>query len=207
MKGVSETIGFILGWFAIIAQFIIMIQTRQTDLPETIIRFFSFFTILTNLLLALFFTTRLTGFKSTPFHLFWKKGTLTALTVFILIVGLVYQFVLRDLWHPRGLQYFVDELLHTVIPLWTLIYWGRHITEKELQLKSVLSWLVYPVAYLAFILIRGHFSKFYPYPFLNIPEIGYENSFIKISIIFGVAILIMIALILIGKFITNNKSF
>jgi hypothetical protein len=40
----------------------------------------------------------------------------------ILIVGLVYQVVL-GIWNPTGLQYIVDELLHTVIPLFMLGYW------------------------------------------------------------------------------------
>ena len=45
MKRKFETFGFSIGWFAIIAQFFLMLENRQADIPETIIRFFSFFTI------------------------------------------------------------------------------------------------------------------------------------------------------------------
>lgn len=42
-----DLIGVLLGLFALIAQFVLMMQNRQTDVFEAIIRFFSFFTILT----------------------------------------------------------------------------------------------------------------------------------------------------------------
>lgn len=45
MKPEQKTLALIfalLGWFAIIAQFVLMLQNRVTFLPETITRFFSF---------------------------------------------------------------------------------------------------------------------------------------------------------------------
>lgn len=59
MRKKIDTIGFLLGWFVVITQFILTIQNKQVDIAETIIRFFSFFTILTNILVALFFTYRI----------------------------------------------------------------------------------------------------------------------------------------------------
>lgn len=43
MRKKTEIIGFLLSWFAIIAQFVLIIQNRQTDIPETIIWFFYLF--------------------------------------------------------------------------------------------------------------------------------------------------------------------
>jgi hypothetical protein len=95
MRKYIDSIGFLLGWLAIIGQFILMIQNRQADITETIIRFFSFFTILTNILVALYFTSRITIFKNTSLSKLPNSGNLTALTAFILVVGLVYQIILR----------------------------------------------------------------------------------------------------------------
>lgn len=95
-----DTIGFLLGWFSVIGQFILMIQNRQADILETTIRFFSFFTVLTNLLVALYFTARITLFDKINFKKLSHNGTITALTAFILVVGLVYQIILR----PHGNQ-------------------------------------------------------------------------------------------------------
>jgi hypothetical protein len=45
MKRKLEIMGLCIGWFAIMGQFRLMLQNRQTDIPEMVIRFFSFFTI------------------------------------------------------------------------------------------------------------------------------------------------------------------
>ncbi len=205
MKQKTEIIGIILGWFAILAQFILIIQNRQADIFETIIRFFSFFTILTNILVALYFTTKVFHLSRFPFNLFRKKGALTAITAFIFIVGLVYQVVLRNIWTPTGLQFIVDELLHTVIPLFVLFYWYLNSTDSATTIKSLMKWLLYPIFFLLFVLIRGHFSGYYPYPFLNVTEIGYQKTFANVGIIFGVALTVMSVLLTIEKIIIKNK--
>ena len=122
MRNNIDIAGFILGWLAIIGQFILMIQNRQTDVTETIIRFFSFFTILTNILVALYFTSRISILKNTSLSKLSNSGNLTALTAFILVVGLIYQIILRGTWQPTGLQRIIDELLHSVIPFFVFVY-------------------------------------------------------------------------------------
>lgn len=72
--------------------------------------------------MALYFTASAFKLKSIPFKWLLSKGALTAITAFILIVGLVYQIALRGVWQPTGLQRIVDELLHTIIPLYVCIY-------------------------------------------------------------------------------------
>jgi len=201
-----EIVGFSIGWFAVIAQFFLMLEKRQADVLETIIRFFSFFTILTNILVALFLTISVFRLNKFPFNLFLAKGTLTAITAFILIVGLVYQIVLRQIWEPTGLQYIVDELLHTIMPLFMLGYWFFNIRKEDLLLKPVLNWLLYPTMYLIFIMIRGYISGYYPYTFLNIEEIGYESTIINITVIFTITIATILALSFIGKYKIKNHS-
>lgn len=203
MKKKIELIGLLLGWFAVIAQFIIMLQNRITDIPETIIRFFSFFTILTNILIALYFTSKNFGLKKGLFSIFFNKGTITALATFILILGLIYQVVLRSIWEPTGLQMLVDELLHTVIPLYFLVYWFLYSEPLDYKFKPLLYWMLYPLIYFIGILIRGHLSKFYPYPFVDVTEIGYVGVAKTFIGIFGFIILLIGILVLIGKGKTN----
>ncbi len=50
------TIATIIAWFAVIVQFYLNIVNRANPIPEVIMRFFSYFTILTNILVALCFT-------------------------------------------------------------------------------------------------------------------------------------------------------
>lgn len=199
MRKKFEIIGLCTGWLAIVTQFFLMLHNRQADIAETIMRFFSFFTILTNILVALFLTASAFRLKGFPFKLLLKNGTLTAITAFIVIVSLVYQIALRSIWDPTGLQLVVDELLHTIIPLFMLIYWFFTIEKDDLQLMPVFYWLLYPVFFIIFILVRGHFSGYYPYPFLNVPEIGYEKTLLNIGIVFGATMVTLTILLVIGK--------
>ncbi|WP_100612494.1 Pr6Pr family membrane protein [Confluentibacter lentus] len=198
MQKKIEIIGFCLGWFAIITQFILIIQNRETDILETIIRFFSFFTILTNMLVALYFTSKVLGFSMKPLDLLSKKTALTALTAFILIVGLVYQFLLRHVWEPTGMQRLIDELLHSIIPLYMLMYWFIFDTKEKIKFRDAIMWLLYPLFYLTFILVRGHFYNYYPYPFLNIPEIGTDMALVNSTLIL-ILMVCVISMLLVVK--------
>lgn len=82
--------------------------------------------------MALYFTSSVFRLKIIPFKWLLSKGTLTAITAFILIVGLVYQVALRGIWQPTGLQHIVDELLHTIIPLYVFMYWFFKVNKNDL---------------------------------------------------------------------------
>ena len=171
----------IVGWFAVLFQLYLIISNRVASLSETIVRFFSFFTIQTNILVAICFTCLWLKPKS-KWGLFFSKATnLTAITLYILIVGLVYNVILRFLWAPTGSQKIVDELLHLVIPVFVLVYWIVFVTKKELEYKTIFPWLMFPFVYLIYTLIRGAFFNFYPYPFIDVNALGYSevirNSF------------------------------
>jgi hypothetical protein len=88
------------------------------------------------------------------------------------MVGLVYQIVLRPLWEPQGLQWVVDELLHSVVPVLTIAYWFRLERRYAVAWTQLPVWLIYPVLYLVFLLLRGRNSQFYPYPFVNVSTLG-----------------------------------
>ncbi|HEY5462510.1 MAG TPA: Pr6Pr family membrane protein [Hanamia sp.] len=169
----------LLGWFALIVQFYLIILNRVTTIGETIIRYFSFFTILTNLLVALSFTFLLWESKSRIGIFFSKPKSLTAITVYILIVGLVYNAILRFLWEPKGLQLLVDEILHTVIPVLCVFFWWKYVNAKKLKWKDAFPWLIYPLVYIFLILILGAISGFYPYPFIDVNTIGYKQVLIN----------------------------
>jgi hypothetical protein len=176
----KKTLAFVAvlsGWFALIAQYVLIIENKTASIPETSIRFFSYFTILTNLLVACYFSIQLfSGFSSAKIS---KPGVLTALTVYITVVGLVYQFILRPLWAPQGLQKVVDELLHSFIPLLVIIYWYYNENKQATQYRQIPRWFIYPVVYLIYALLRGNISGFYPYPFIDVSKIGMQQVLIN----------------------------
>lgn len=190
-------------WFALIAQFCLMMQNRVASIPETTLRFFSFFTITTNIMVAIYFTMQLLGNTNGILN---KPGTLTAITVYITVVGLIYQIALRHTWHPTGLRMVVDELLHSVIPILVIIYWYLYEEKREIKYIRALKWLIYPAIYLVFIMDRAYFTGYYPYPFFNVNELGIG----KTALHCGLMLLLFIALgfiyIRIGKAIDKKRS-
>ncbi len=171
--------GTVLGWFALVAQLYLIILGRVASVEETLVRYFSFFTVLTNILVALCFTFMLFRPLS-KWGMFFSRSTVSiAIAIYITVVGLVYNIVLRPLWNPEGLQMIVDELLHSVIPVLYVVYWFVYLRKDHLQWKDIVYWLLYPLLYLIFILVRGSFSGFYPYPFVDVGKLGYHDVMIN----------------------------
>lgn len=187
-----------IAWFALILQFYLQIVNRLTPVSEAVIRYFSYFTILTNLLVAICFTSLVvTDNKGNRF--LTRPSTITAVTVYILIVGLVYNLVLRSLWDPQGLQLLADNLLHSLTPLLALIYWFLYVSAKEINWKQTATWTLYPLIYLIYVMIRGSFSNFYPYFFIDASKLGYTKALTNVVYITIAFFLISLLLIWIGK--------
>ena len=151
MKKIQALLFALVTWFALLTQLILIIENRITPISETIIRFFSYFTILTNTLVAIYFSCIV--FVKNKNKLINKPGVLTAITIYIVMVGLVYQIALRQVWQPYGLQMVVDELLHSVIPILVIIFWSMYESVKPVNYSQVLKWSIYPLLYLIYILI------------------------------------------------------
>ena len=187
----------LLGWFALIAQFCIILSSGVAPTAELIVRYFSYFTITTNLIVALCCTTLLFVPQSKWGSFFSRQTTQAAITVYIVIVGIIYNLILRFIWDPKGLQRIVDELLHLIIPILFLIYWFIFVLKDKLKWSSFWSWLIYPLVYVIYIFIRGAFSGFYPYPFLDVTKLGYPKVLINslgITLAFVVVSLLFIGI-------------
>lgn len=165
-------------WFTLGLQLYLLVsnaeQSGMTPLGA-VGRFLAFFTILTNLLVAISLTFILINAESRLGLFFSKTSTQAAISLYILIVGIVYNAILRSLWQPVGFQKWADELLHVVIPVLYVCYWLIFVPKGSLKWSHVIVWLLYPALYLAYALIRGHLEGFYPYPFINVTELGYSK--------------------------------
>ena len=194
-----------IGWLALGLQFYLLLLNRITSVPEAITRFFSFYTILTNILVSLCFTILLLKPNDTLGKFFSKSKTSTAIAVYITIVGLVYNTILRFTWSPEGLQRVVDEVLHVVVPLLFLLYWFLFATKTGLLWKNVFSWLLYPLVYVTCVLFRGALAGFYPYPFLDANVLGYRKVFINCAELLCVFLAMSLFLVAIAKVINRNS--
>jgi len=193
-------------WLALVLQFSISITTMVTGNRTAggiVVQFFSYFTILGNLLVVLSLSVLLFKPISKSGRYFSSSSVLTAAALYITIVGLVYNVVLRPLYHPQGVAKLADELLHSLNPVLFIIYWLAFVTKGTLNWKNAFTWLWCPFLYLLYILIRGALSGLYPYPFVDVAQFGYGqilfNCFILLFVFLGLGFLFVFINKLMGK--------
>ncbi|WP_200975533.1 Pr6Pr family membrane protein [Echinicola sp. 20G] len=165
----------LFGLFAVVTQFILMVLASEGSMVQNLLRFFSFFTILTNALVTFCFWRESISNNPNSNFFFARPGWLTAITIYITMVGFVYQVTLRGVWEPQGLQMVVDELLHSIIPILVVIYWARYERKDKIRWSQLPWMLIYPLLYLIYILVRGEFSDFYPYYFIDVNRLGWAK--------------------------------
>ncbi|EJQ44403.1 hypothetical protein IEE_02593 [Bacillus cereus BAG5X1-1] len=174
----------LLAFSALMTQFV----TRAQVKPFNPVNFFSFFTIESNILVAVILL--LSSLGTATFGRSEQFGVLRgAATVYILTTGLIYFLLLRGL--EESLQTaipWVNTVLHYIMPLAMILDWVINPPTKTITWKQATSWLIFPLLYVIYSLIRGSFVNWYPYPFLD-PRIGgYGRVFlysIGISVVIG----------------------
>ncbi|WP_316826503.1 Pr6Pr family membrane protein [Pedobacter miscanthi] len=186
-------------WFSIGLQFTISLKLTDYNYPETLKVFLSYFTVSTNIIVAICFTALSFAKKSDNGSFFTKSGTLTAITVYIVVVGLIYNTMLRGLMLLNGWPRVADELLHVVSPIIFLIFWIFYVDKSHLRYKSALKWLIYPLIYVIFTVIRGYFINRYPYPFIDVVQLGYPTAILNAAIIIFIFWLLSLFFIFIGR--------
>lgn len=168
----------VLGWAGLAIQLYLILFTRLSigaSLLGGLVSFFSYFTILTNTLVATVLTCAVTERESAARRWFLQPWVSSGIAVSIAVVGLAYSILLRHLWHPEGWQFVADELLHDVMPLLFLGYWWCCVPKGTLRLRHLPLWLIYPLVYFIYALLRGHLLGAYAYPFIDVAVLGYPQ--------------------------------
>ena len=112
------------------------------------------------------------------------------------MVGVAYSLLLRQLWQPQGLQWLANELLHDVMPVLYALYWWWCVPKGALRIRHIGLWVLYPIVYFGYILLRGHLLGVYPYPFVDVDKLGYALTIMNASGI--LAGFIAVAVIVVG---------
>jgi hypothetical protein len=93
----------------------------------------------------------------------------------IIVTGLVHWFLLRPLLHLHGADLVADKLLHLVVPLLALVGWLVFGPRPVMTRGSSLQGTAWPLAWLLVILVQGGATGWYPYPFLDHREHGWDH--------------------------------
>lgn len=159
--------------FSLIAAVAIATQlSRSIHYGASISNFFSFFTIESNILALFVFALGSTLSGKT-----WDiiRG---GAALYMTTTGLVYIFLLAGLEHSLQTTIpWVNAVLHYVMPAMVFIDWFIDRPRSHISFKKGLVWLIFPLAYVVYSLIRGAIVHWYPYPFLDPTEQGYVGVF------------------------------
>ncbi|WP_158788018.1 Pr6Pr family membrane protein [Granulicella sp. L46] len=145
---------------------------------------FAYFTILTNLLVAVVFTAL--AVERTGMRASWiVAGTMLS----ILLVGIIYALLLHGTMELSGGSAVANVLNHMATPVLVPLFWIIFTPKGQLRWSHPLVWAIYPLAYLAYSLIRGGQTGKYPYPFLDPGLVGWRQTMLS-NLAIAVAFLI-----------------
>jgi len=178
---------------AVVLQLVLVIDGANTLLPEEdaslgtrLVQFFVYFTILTNLL-VLAVTVSLAREPDRDGRV-WRVLRLDAV-VCIAVAGVVHWFFLRPLLDLSGASYVADKLLHVVVPILAVGGWLWVGPRGRASQAELLPSLALPVVWLVLTLLGGALSGWYPYPFLDVDDLGYARVAVNCV---GVAVLFLL---------------
>ncbi len=185
----------LLGFSAIVTE-IATLATTGTFNPAN---FFSYFTIEANLIAFVVFMASafvtFAGKKSA--RLDFIRG---ASTFFMVVTGIVFAVLLARIENAQLTAVPWDNtVLHYLIPIAAVIDWFMDPPARRIRFSRAVVWLIFPVAYLGYSLLRGPIANWYPYPFLNPANGGYGQIAITSLMIAAGGILLVYIVTRIGR--------
>jgi hypothetical protein len=161
---------------ALVLQLVLVLQGGRVldehtrpDLPIRLGRLISYFTIQSNLLVAI--TATQLARNPARDGRGWRVVRLAAIAG-ITITGVVHFVLLRPLLDLDGADYVADKLLHMVVPVVAVVGWSLFGPRPRISRRDAGLTLIWPFAWLAETLVVGAASGWYPYPFLDHREDG-----------------------------------
>jgi hypothetical protein len=167
-----------VAWLGLGLQSYIALPARMAlgdSLASAVVWYLSFFTIATNVVVAGSPTVLVAVPRSRAGRWLAGPSVQSAIAVYITLVAIAYELLLRHVWKPTGLQFIADLTLHDLVPLLYLGYWALCVPKGRLEWGHTPAWIVYPGIYLLYILARGAVTGLYPYAFLDAGALGYTR--------------------------------
>lgn len=163
--------------FAVVLQLVLVLQGHNVldehnrpDRGTRVVRFCSYLTIWSNVLVAWSAFTLALGTDSES--RVWRALRLNAVVI-CFGGGVVHFFLLRPILDLAGADLLADRMLHMVVPLFAVVGWLAFGPRHRAEAGDLGPFLVLPVVWLVYTLIRGEFVEWYPYPFIDVNEHGY----------------------------------
>jgi hypothetical protein len=184
---------------ALVLQLVLILQggrvldeQTQPDLPTRLGRLLSYFTIQSNLLVAIAATQL--ALDPARNGRGWRVLRVAGVAG-IAITGIVHFVLLRPLLDLTGADYVADKLLHMAVPVLAVVGWALFGPRPRVSRRDLGLALLWPFAWLAWTLVVGALRDWYPYPFLDPDEDG-TGAVVVVSI--GITALFVAVLALVA---------
>lgn len=207
MKTPFRLFSALVAWITLILQYYVMVSDGEFgSAANATLMFLGYFTILTNILVALAFTAPFLRDGNRINAFFLDPHVRAAIALYITVVAVIYHLLLSALYTPTGLPLLTDIGLHTAIPILFVIDWLVFADKRGLSYATIHWWVAYPLVYAFATLARGLLTGFYPYPFLDVTTIGL-GGFFKSMLGFIVLYAVGAALfILVGRMLEKRQA-
>lgn len=172
----------LIAWAAIVTQVYLVLQSRWAigaSLVGGLIHVLSYFTVLSNTLAAAVLSAHAWPRGTRPSRFFRLPTVAGCAVLSMLLVGIAYNLLLRQFWHPQGVQWVVNEVLHDLMPPAMLAFWWGCVPKGQLRRYHVALWALYPLGWYGFTLMRGWSIGVWPYPFMDATELGFARAFVN----------------------------
>jgi hypothetical protein len=188
----SAAIVALTAWFALVLQYVLIIVSPGDGVGPLLatFRFIAFFTILSNLMVALTATVACIP-SDTSFAAFFRTPRVRGCAALCIGITLaIYHSILAATWSPQGAQWVADVTLHYAVPLLYLAWWFALVPRGELAWLDAVRWLSFPLVYLVCVLLRGAWLHEYPYPFIDVDALGVATV-VRNAVVLGVLFLLV----------------
>lgn len=192
MRRAVATVGLLVALGGLAMQLTLTIQAfaeLQLPLLSALIFNFSYFTVLANGFICVCYAAALWP-RANWLAWFRRHEVVSFAVPSLLLVMLVAAFLLRGLRIPPGYFRIAEFDLHYVAPPIFLLWWAVFQADGSLRYSIIPAWLLPPLIYLGLIFMRGAIVEIYPYPFLDIVEIGLS----RVLIYLGAVVIAFVAL-------------
>ena len=159
------------------------------------LNFFSYFTIQSNLIGA---AVLLIGAARRDIHTPTFDIIRGGAVVYLVTTGIVFSVLLSGTDVDTAIPW-VNSVLHEVMPIVIVVDWLLDPPSGRISYRQAVLWLAYPLAWVAYTLIRGPIADWYPYPFLNPANGGYGTVALYCVAIFVVVSILCLAVMWIGN--------
>lgn len=178
-------------------------EPDDPGLASRLIRYFSYFTIQSNFVALLASLAVVRGADlSTPGQRALRLISLAAIT----ITGLIYVVILSGDYENSGFSQLATLMLHYIGPPLVILGWLVAGPAQRLGFAELPRALIWPTLWIAWTLLHGQLSSWYPYGFIDITEHGLGPVLINIAMIIVFALLLCAVYVGISRLRWRNAA-